>query len=155
MHAYFLDTSALVKRYRAEQGTDRIDALFAEPGSLVVISRLGLVEAVSAFAMKVRTRELSLDDFLIVRRRLAADIAHRTISLVRLLVGHYRDAERLLEQYAIAQRLRSLDAIQLSVALSPKSAGRIDRFVSADQLLVGLAAQEGLPAFDPGASPSP
>jgi hypothetical protein len=31
MTRYFLDTSAVVKRYRQEVGTDRVDALFAEP----------------------------------------------------------------------------------------------------------------------------
>jgi hypothetical protein len=53
MLRYFLDTSALVKRYRNEQGTDRVDVLFAEPGAILIVSRLGLVEAVSAVAMKV------------------------------------------------------------------------------------------------------
>jgi hypothetical protein len=34
MAAYFFDTSALVKRCRSEQGTDAVDAIFAEPNAL-------------------------------------------------------------------------------------------------------------------------
>jgi predicted nucleic acid-binding protein len=48
MGRYFFDTSALVKRYHEEQGTDAIDALFAVADSSFVISRLGIVEMVLA-----------------------------------------------------------------------------------------------------------
>ena len=51
----FLDTSAFVKRYHPEAGTDKVLALFNDPQNHIRISRLTLVETRSAFAVKVRT----------------------------------------------------------------------------------------------------
>ena len=50
MARYFLDASALVKRYHHEQGSDRVDALLSQPGDRYFISRLALVELHSTFA---------------------------------------------------------------------------------------------------------
>jgi len=53
--AFFLDTSALVKRYHEEVGTPEIDRLFDDPQAELIISRLGFVELQSALASKVRS----------------------------------------------------------------------------------------------------
>ena len=50
----FLDTSALVKRYHVEKGTDVIDNLLGSEHQ-ICISRLSVTELTSAFAIKVRT----------------------------------------------------------------------------------------------------
>ena len=63
MKAYFLDTSALVKRYHQEVGTDIIDKIFGEEGKVLFISDLSIIEFHSAIALKVRTREISRDVF--------------------------------------------------------------------------------------------
>ena len=44
MKVYFLDTSALVKRYHQERGSEVIDALFAEQDRRIVISDLSIIE---------------------------------------------------------------------------------------------------------------
>ena len=62
MTFYFLDTSALVKRYHLEAGSANVAKILAEPHSTHLISRLGLVEAVSAFALKVREGQIPLAD---------------------------------------------------------------------------------------------
>jgi hypothetical protein len=59
MPAYFLDTSALVKRYHVEDGTTEMDVLLDHPQSVPIISRLGFVETLSALATKVLTKVLS------------------------------------------------------------------------------------------------
>jgi predicted nucleic acid-binding protein len=63
MKTYFLDTSALVKRYHQEVGTDIIDEIFEEEGKVLFISDLSIIEFHSAIALKVRTREISRDAF--------------------------------------------------------------------------------------------
>lgn len=52
MKFYFLDTSALVKRYHSEKGTDRIDKIFSQDDRAIVISSISLTEMVSAFNRK-------------------------------------------------------------------------------------------------------
>ena len=49
MANYFIDTSALVKYYHAEDGTQEVTRLLDEPAARHYISRLSLVETVSAF----------------------------------------------------------------------------------------------------------
>ena len=96
MGKYYFDTSALVKRYRSEPGTDAVDALFADAGSSFVISRLGIIETVSALAIKVRMGELPLADFILTRKKFLGDVSQGSLKVVRLLVSHYRDAEATL-----------------------------------------------------------
>jgi len=47
--AFFLfDTSALVKRYHIEPGSDKVDEIFESPDNVLIISELALVEVASA-----------------------------------------------------------------------------------------------------------
>jgi predicted nucleic acid-binding protein len=63
MKTYFLDTSALVKRYHQEVGTNVIDKIFGEEDKELFISDLSIIEFHSVIALKVRTREISRDAF--------------------------------------------------------------------------------------------
>jgi len=58
---FFFDTSAFAKRYHLEVGSDRIAAIFQSQNSTFQISNLGVLEAQSAFAMKVRTGQITPD----------------------------------------------------------------------------------------------
>ena len=58
MNKYFLDTSALVKRYHREEGSDILDRLFEEPDAKFIISDISIIEFYSAIALKVRTGEI-------------------------------------------------------------------------------------------------
>src|SRR5438309_5186830 len=99
MADHFLDTSALVKHYHAELGSAEVDRLWADPTATLFISRLGVVEAVSVFAKKVRSGQISAADFALLRRRFFADLRHRRPAVVRVLVRHFQEADRLLQQH--------------------------------------------------------
>jgi predicted nucleic acid-binding protein len=47
-------------------------------------------------------------------------------------------------------RLRTLDALQLAVALALSHQGTLDHFVCADQRLCDTATEEGLSVINPG-----
>ena len=55
---FYLDTSALVKRYIVEPGSRWVQDLYSEPNSLVVTSLLTLVEAAAAFGRKWRMGDI-------------------------------------------------------------------------------------------------
>jgi predicted nucleic acid-binding protein len=65
----FLDTSALVKYYHPEEGTQEVTRIIEEPDSRHSISRLSLVETVSAFTVKYRTGDIDEQGFEALRRR--------------------------------------------------------------------------------------
>ena len=69
--------------------------------------------------------------------------------MIRLLVRHFKEADRLLRQHGLAARLRSLDALQLAVALGLNATGPLDTFVCADANLCQIAGAEGLALVNP------
>jgi len=149
MPLYFFDTSALVKHYHAEAGTDVVDRLIGEPGAGSLIARLTLVETVSVFALKVRTGEFDAAEFARLRALFAAHVARGRYRVFRLLNIHYDRARDLIARHGLHQQIRTLDALQLSVALQVHQVAPIDRFVCADQRLCDVALLEGLAVVNP------
>jgi len=149
---YLLDTSALGKRYHSEPGSAgsaEIDAVFLKPGAIICISGLTCIEIRSVFAIKVRSGAVTQPVAIGLRARFASDIASGAIRVFGVEPEHYSVAEKLIEKYGFTCRLRTLDAIQLAVALDLAGQGLIDQFVVADKALAEVAAHEGLSVLDP------
>lgn len=150
MPNYFLDTSALAKRYHKESGSEYMDRVIEQPGSRLLISHLSIVELESVLAIKTRTGEIDEKALQIARRRFRADIARQ-----RLLVAppvherHFHSARKLLIQYGVAEGLRTLDALQLAIALDLRQLGEVDVLVAADQRLCKVASMAGCSAVNP------
>ena len=154
MPKYFFDTSALAKLYRQETGSDSVDRILSEPGSQHLISRLAIVEMESVFAMKAQVGEIDQQAVLTARRRLEADLGRRRLLVAAIADEHFRVARQLLFKHAVVEALRTLDALQLSVALGLKRAGLATGFVAADQKLCRVAALEGFAVSNPEQGPS-
>lgn len=48
MPLFYVDTSALVKRYHLEQGSDQVDRLLADPDAGLVTANIAVTELTSA-----------------------------------------------------------------------------------------------------------
>ena len=144
----FLDTSALAKIYHGETGTAFVERLLDLQHS-VYVSRVGLVEMQSVLSGKVRTRTISLAATGLARLRFRADIRQRRIRVVALRVRHYELAESLIEKHGDTQGLRTLDSLQLAVALDLTRNGIANSLVTADKVLVRVASIESLTVWDP------
>lgn len=141
---HFFDTSALVKRYYEEPGSERVDDIVEADEHRVVISSLSVVETVSAFRRKVNTGELD---------RAAAE------TLIGMFFEEALDrfvivpmAEAVLQfsfDLILEDDLRTLDSLQLSAALA--TAGEVEAlvFVCADADLVAVAGEHGLETVNP------
>jgi predicted nucleic acid-binding protein len=149
MPRYFLDSSALAKAYHAETGTAKVIALLTEPLNELVISSLTVVEIQSVFSRKVRDGTIADQDYLLLRRRFAADIKGGLLSVANLTRPHQRKAEKLLENHAKVRRLRALDALQLVAMIEFNKQFAIDQFVCADKHLVIVARLEGVTVLNP------
>jgi predicted nucleic acid-binding protein len=145
MLRYFLDTSALIKLYHEEEGTEVVDNLVSQNQPVIVISDLSGLEMVSAMSRKVRAQEIKPETFTAVLIAFEADLPAFDIQLV---TGQtMSEARQLLKDWGIAYGLRSLDAIQLAVALSANRRQKLDLFVAADKRLTAVAEQESLPTL--------
>ena len=150
MAGYFLDTSALAKLYHEEVGSHYVERLISSPENIIIISRLSLVEMESVLAIKVRTGDLNAEGRELARRRLRADLAQGRLRLGPPIdERHYRKARGLLQKYAVERGLRTLDAIQLAVALGLHGERVVSTFVAADRRLCQAAEDCDLPTVDP------
>jgi predicted nucleic acid-binding protein len=149
MAEHFYDTSAAVKHYRIEVGTARVDTLLADTGSRHFLSALGVVEIHSVLARLVRTGQITAADFHLVRGRFLADIVSGLWQVVQVTGAEFQQAQQLLVRYATTRSLRTLDAVQLAVALALHTTSPLDDFVCADTNLCQIAAAEGLTVVNP------
>jgi predicted nucleic acid-binding protein len=145
----FIDTSALVKYYHPEDGTQEVTRIIGEPVSRHYISRLSLVEIVSAFAGKFRLGQIDEQEFAALCRRFYYDIGQGRFRIMPVTTARYQDAIQLIKRY-FRMRLRTLDALQLAVGLALFRHHMIDQFVCADQRLCDTAREEGLSVINPG-----
>jgi uncharacterized protein len=149
MPSYFFDSSALAKAYRQESGTSRVAAILAEANSHFFISSLTAVEFQSVFAQKVRAGLLTPADFQLLRRKFGGDVRARRLLVKGMLRRHQRVAEKLIVTHGPLRRLRTLDALQLAIAMELRERGTVEHFVVADQHLAEVARLEGVPVINP------
>ena len=88
-----------------------------------------------------------------LRRRFLEDIASGVFRVVALTSDHYHDAGELIERHGSSHGLRTLDSLQLAVALSLHRGGAIENLVAADRVLCKVAALEGISVTDPESPP--
>ena len=81
------------------------------------------------------------------------EIASGLVGIVSLEDVHLDNARTLVRKYGYLRRMKTLDAIQLALALDMRRSGDLDVFVAADKLLAELAAFEGLTVEDPEITP--
>jgi uncharacterized protein len=144
---YYLDTSALIKLYVREVGTEQMLRLADRTaGNQLAVLALAQIEIRSALRRQERTREISgkLADQLLqsFQRHLEGVFLRQALSEA-LLDG----ACELVDRHG----LFALDAIQLAgyFALKSSSGASVPTFVSADRSLLRAADAEGIPLLDP------
>jgi len=153
--SFFLDTSALVKRYKSEIGTAWLQNL-TDPstGHRLILSEISLAEVAAALAAAHRIpngisqqqRDRALDLFL--RHCL---VEYDLVAVSRLVIDRAVDLTQ-------NQKLRGCDAVQLATALIVNdtlvAAGLTPlTFVAADNDLLAAAQGEDLATENPNLHP--
>jgi len=129
----FADSSALAKRYIADEQSSKMDETLQHATNLAV-SVLCLTEIISALCRRRRERFLKPSEYASAKNALEADLADATI--IQITDEVLIHGVRLLESHA----LRSSDAIQVSSAL----VWGADLFVSSDARQCAAAKTGGL-----------
>ncbi len=149
MADYFFDTSALVKAYVAETGTDWVRTILDDPQHRIWVCALTEVELNAALARRFRAGDLTQQQV-----DLAVADAHQDFGgfyIVEIFDDIVKRAVNLAQRHG----LRAYDAVQLSTAIEVRSivatAEPRDLFyiVSADLELNAAAQVEGIPVEDP------
>jgi predicted nucleic acid-binding protein len=143
----FLDSSALIKLYHLEPGTDRVEEIFAVPETVLVISELAAVELHSALARKVRTGEITVPAEAAALANFEQDCTDRFL-IEPLSSAVAQRAKALLKKHGHEKPLRSLDALQVATFAIVRAREEAV-FVSADSRLCEVVKAEGHSALDP------
>lgn len=140
--AYFLDTSALFKRYVQEEGSDIIDGLFKED-NLLFISSITLCEVISNLRRLVDVDGIITEkEFNSLRATFLGDVGDGLLDLIELETAILLESLEIISNRYVTQ----LDAIQLATALSlPEK----PVFVCADRKLLRMAEENGLIVLNP------
>ena len=154
VNIYFLDSSALIKRYVVEIGSPWIKTLTdSQTGNSLLLVRITWVEVLSAFARRQREGGITAAEVaaLIAKFRSEFNSRYRVIEVDRALVER---AGELIVQYP----LRAYDAVQLASALRVQSLLTSMPetqliFVSADNRLLDIAQSAGLAIDNPNNYP--
>ena len=142
MALFLFDTSALVKRYHAEVGSDKVDEIFDDPDNVLIISELALVEVTSALQRKLNRGEITASAMENALAQFARDVLSELI-VAELTSELVRRARRLVSEYD----LRTLDALQLASALEFQVLR--PTFVCADVNLCDAAQAAGMTVLNP------
>ncbi len=151
MANYYLDTSALVKRYvTSEVGSLWIQQI-TDPATapLILISHIGLVEVAAAFARKEREGEITATE-----RQQYLGLFVLDCQTQFHLLPTTDMVLRLAAELTHRQALRAYDAVHLATALQASQllvgAGAMAlTFISADGRLCSAAQAEGLMIDNP------
>lgn len=150
MTTYYVDTSALAKRYVKETGTTWVLS-WVEPvaNNIIVICDITPVEMFSLLQKRLRQGQLSAANIGILQNDFLAHAEKEYLS-VALTDAILNRARNLVTQH----KLRTLDAIQLASALdATASLGEPITFVAGDVDLLAAARAEGLATDDPNLHP--
>jgi predicted nucleic acid-binding protein len=139
----YLDSSALVKRYLKETGTDVVNSIILSSKAKAT-SKLSYPEILSAFARKHRTNEIG-------NGLLHSAINKFESDWIQLYVIEFSD-EMLQPIKQVSQRypLRAVDTVHLASALWLRSSTKVDvTFVASDSRLLEAAQRENLQIVNP------
>ncbi len=144
MATYYLDTSAFVKLFVEEEGTDRMLKLLSDADSSFAVLNLTRVELRSALRRRERAGDISEADLRTVDSQLPGILATRFVFQPAgdSVLEH---ALALIDDYA----LRAYDALQLAGCMAAARSMPNPIFVCADRGLLDAARQEGFEVLNP------
>jgi uncharacterized protein len=148
--AYFVDSSALVKRYVQEVGTAWVRGLtHRRTGNQIHLARITIVEVTSAVARRRGGRTITAAQASSILSRFRKHVAGR-YTILEITPALLADATTLANRH----ELRAYDAVQLATVreLNRISQGGIV-LVSADKDLNDAATAEGVAVDDPNTHP--
>lgn len=129
----FFDSSAFVKRYIEEKGSQLVDDICYK-ATEVCLSVICVPEIISALNRRLREKGLSHQNYLTIKQHLLDDV--RDAVIINLTSSVIRNSTKLLE----SSQLRAMDALHIACAL----VWNADLFVSSDNQQLSAANKAGL-----------
>jgi len=137
---YFFDTSALIKKYIIENGSDKVNELMNQADNIFV-STITEIETFSTFKRLLIENAISKNDYKILKDEFKIDYQYYNQVIFDIDVSN--NAKMLIDKY----QLKTLDSIQLGTALLVNN--EIDYFVVCDDKLIKSGEKQKLEIINP------
>lgn len=150
MLIYFFDTSALVKKYHQEAGTNIVDTIFQQDDREIYVSNLVIPEVLCVFyKLCYTTKEISKSELEELIRGFYQDIDRGAILLYPVTSEHIAKSEEIIEdmqkvRFPRGKRPSPLDILILSSAEDFLSSFPDFKFVSSDRSLNEISRKRGV-----------
>mgnify|MGYP000331973244 CR=1 FL=1 len=137
---YYFDTSALIKRYILEQGSNKVDNLF-ESAEAIFVSAITKIESISTIKRLLSEKVISQEEYTRLKNEIIYDFNY--FSIISLNSTIEKQAINLIETY----QLKTLDSIQLACFISIRD--QVNAIVLSDKKLEIAARQENFDIINP------
>lgn len=144
---YYFDSSALVKRYHSEKGTETVDKIIdeLEKGDESVISYFTILEIVSALRRKLKGKEITKKVFDMAIATFLSEVTD--FFSVRPIDEHILS---IATNLVIEHGLKAADSLQLATAKEIADfTGKSVVLIASDKELLDTAALEKIETIDP------
>lgn len=142
--SFFIDTSALFKRYQPEKGTTLVSRVLEESNEPIFISSITVIEIISNLKRLCEVNKITTEEqFSEQRAFFYQDIGALDITILDISAEDIIKAEDLI----LKRHMKPVDSVQLAIALNQKRHNVT--FVSSDRRLCKIAAEEGLDTLIP------
>ena len=137
----FLDTSAVVKIYHQEKGTENFTQYLAGISEelFLTTSDITKIELHSALLKKYRENQIDDKNLAEVFQLFDKDFQKFNIIVVDRFIKNI--ALSMLDSLGIKYSLRTLDSLQLASAIYSNNYSKIDYFVSSDKKLLNIVKE--------------
>jgi len=141
----FFDTSALVKYFHIEEGTDKVTALIRNSDHEIWVLELARIEFMSALFRRYREHIINDEQLGLAISGFETEYSTFNVEPLNQIVAS--EAEALLKKYGKSEGLRTLDALHLGAFRLLAEEDWI--FVSADEVLGNVVQIEGFRVINP------
>lgn len=146
----FFDTSALVKFFHREEGTDVVVSIISDLDNEVWISELARLEFICALHRRLRMNEINEDDLNKVLDGFYK--AYSRLNTKKIGRAVLNEAEALVKRLGRTSGLRALDAIHLATFSLFNQLEEMP-LVAADEILLNAARSIGARVINPLSGP--
>ncbi len=135
----FFDTSALVKLFSRERGSEAVKQLVTKPQNEIWVLELAQIEILCAVYRKARNNEIAKEVLSEIQR--AIELQFDFFTVVPMASDIIRESTRLMQEFGFEYGLRTLDALHvagLNTVAEPEWT-----FISADKTQLAVAQKMG------------
>ncbi|NCS87679.1 MAG: hypothetical protein AUK34_03405 [Ignavibacteria bacterium CG2_30_36_16] len=137
----FLDTSAVVKIYHQEKGTEKFTRYLTGISEELFLTTSDLTKIEIHSALLKKYRENQIDDKNLAEVFLLVDKDFQKLSIITVDRFIKNIALSMIDSLGLKHSLKTLDSLQLASAIFSNNYSRIDYFVSSDKKFLNIAKE--------------